>query len=484
MAHSKLYRNFIILQEDERGYSSSNDKALSGYAKVEAKGDKCKVSFYAQNLKQDGRYSMVLICCKKDFKQLIDLGPLEVNDVGKGDASKEYYVNNIAGLGISYEKISGAAICKMDPGDIKVIMHGFMNGEEATDNWRKYKIIKADSKKYEDKQRLDNTKKNDIQKDKIIEAKPIDREPTKAKTIETSTLEVKPLESKVVKAEEIKVEREIETERENITKNSVNTRIPNLDVDIDISAEDRHKKKCDNEEKSMDDYIKKIYDKLDTYECDINLDISDLKNDVVVYGFIKNKKDDKCKWKKFKIEKSCKREDFSTPQNAKRLDENIDLDKIDFEEYEKSIGNMNSSEEFELQGSTGKYFEDIASGFEPYTEKLEDINYCKWYKVSVDSIEDLCDTSNYNQYTLAYYPMINYYPYISKEKYFLIGYKCNSSGELQHIVYAIPGSKDKSEQPYGGKTGFVTWTRDNTRGNGYWLMFYDYKKCSIVVPIK
>ncbi|NME82320.1 hypothetical protein [Clostridium sp. SM-530-WT-3G] len=481
MAHSKLYRNFIILQEDERGYSSSNDKALSGYAKVEAKGDKCKVSFYAQNLKQDGRYSMVLICCKKDFKQLIDLGPLEVNDVGKGDTSKEYYVNNIAGMGISYDKISGAAICKINTGDITVIMHGFMNGEEATDNWRKYKIVKADSNKIEDKQRFNNAidtsvntvKKNDIKKEKII-----DVEPTKAEPIKAKSIEVKQLEPKVIKSEEI------ETEKENITKNRVNTRIPDIEVDTDTSTEDRHKKKCDDKEKSIDDHIKEIYDKLDTYECDISLNIKDLKNDIVVYGFIKNKKGEKCTWKKFKIEKSCKREELSIPQNSRRLEENINLDKIDFEKYEKSISNINSTDDFEIKGSTGKYFESIAKGFEPYREKLEDINYCKWYKINVNSMDDLCNKSNYNQYTLAYYPMINYYPYISKEKYFLIGYKCDSSGELQHIVYAIPGSKDRSDQPYGGKTGFVTWTRDNTRGNGYWLMFYDYKKCSIVVPIK
>ena len=148
MAHNKLYRNFIILQEDERGYSHSNDKALSGYAKVEAKGDKCKVSFYAQNLRQEDNYSMVLICCKRDLKQLIDLGPLAINGVGKGDTSKEYYVNNIAGLGISYEKISGAAICKVKDNETEFIMHGFMNGEDSTDNWRKFKIVKVDSKKY------------------------------------------------------------------------------------------------------------------------------------------------------------------------------------------------------------------------------------------------------------------------------------------------------------------------------------------------
>ena len=148
MAHNKLYRSFIILQEDERGYSHSNDKALSGYAKVEAKGDKCKVSFYAQNLRQEDNYSMVLICCKRDLKQLIDLGPLTINGVGKGDASKEYYVNNIAGLGISYEKISGAAICKVKDNETEFIMHGFMSGEDSADNWRKFKVVKVDSKKY------------------------------------------------------------------------------------------------------------------------------------------------------------------------------------------------------------------------------------------------------------------------------------------------------------------------------------------------
>ena len=54
-------------------------------------------------------------------------------------------------------------------------------------------------------------------------------------------------------------------------------------------------------------------------------------------------------------------------------------------------------------------------------------------------MEDLCDESNYNKYTLAYYPMLNYYPYISKDGYFLLGYKCNRDGEIKYIVYGIPG---------------------------------------------
>ena len=46
LAHSnKLYRNFIILQEDEKEHLKDGGKPLSGYAKIEAKSDKCKISF-------------------------------------------------------------------------------------------------------------------------------------------------------------------------------------------------------------------------------------------------------------------------------------------------------------------------------------------------------------------------------------------------------------------------------------------------------
>ena len=150
MAHNKLYRNFIILQEDEKTHAASGEKALSGYAKIEAKGDKCKISFYAQNLKKEEKYSILLICYKKDMKQIVDLGVLEISDIGKGEASKEYYVNNIAGLDFSYDKISGAAICKYVGGELTYLMYGFMNGENVGDSWKKCKVLKHIDKNKED----------------------------------------------------------------------------------------------------------------------------------------------------------------------------------------------------------------------------------------------------------------------------------------------------------------------------------------------
>ena len=538
MSHNKLYRNFIILQEDERGYSSENGKALSGYAKVEAKGDKCKISFYAQNLRKEDNYSMVLICCKRDFKELIDLGPLTINEVGKGDTSKEYYINNIAGLGVSYEKISGAGICKASGNDLNFIMHGFMNGEEPTENWRKFKLVRVESKKEDvvlepkklDEKIISANEKIISANEKIVNSKVDDiGKAERIENIKIGTVEV--LES--VEKTDTNIESVEEKIEENILSSDERNKCKKCDKEEDKKEkhkkeeckkeehkkdeckkeeckkeeckkeehkkDEEHKnecKKCEKGEAKKEEYKKESFEEIIDNLCDkieecnhiIDFDIQDMNCDYMVYGFIKKKYDNKCEWKKFELNRS-KSDMYCKTHINKRIEENtrldLDLDTPDFDKYERDIKeNVNTSKDFAMNGSVGEYFEKIARGFDVYEDKLNDINNCKWYRVNVDSIDDLCNESNYNKYTLAYYPMINYYPYISKNNHFLLGYKCDTEGELQYIVYGIPGSKDKEDQPYGGKTGFVTWTNSNNRSQGYWLMFYDFKNSSIVIPMK
>ena len=158
-----------------------------------------------------------------------------------------------------------------------------------------------------------------------------------------------------------------------------------------------------------------------------------------------------------------------------------------FEDYENLI---EANKEFDpiegkIRGSIGEYFESILDGFERDYNSINELKYTKWYKIPVHDLHEMCNMSNYNKYTLAYYPMLNYYPYIKKHGYFMIGYKCDSQGNLKHIIYAIPGKKDKDEQPYDGRTGFVTWVELNGKGkNGCWLMFYDFKNSTVVVPMQ
>ncbi|ACD53726.1 hypothetical protein ST12_00485 [Clostridium botulinum] len=476
VAHNKLYRNFIILQQDEKINLESTEKALSGYAKVEAKGDKCKISFYAQNLKQEEDYSVVLICCKKDMKQLIDLGSLKINDVGKGDTSKEYYINNIAGLGISYEKINGAAICKANSGEVIFMMYGFINGEEPKENWKKLKVSKEDNT-------LEKTSINDNES----------KSSTKTELTE----------------KKMKEKSDDNTKKENIKKENV-SKSDNLNIDMDLDCdedknrnknkkcedkcEDKCKDKCDD---TCDDKCEKKCEKKCKDKCDAGVE-KEKEKEEHKKDCKKEKKNEEEKTKKDKYEISetekCKKiidelndESYCTKTvNHKRIEENTRIDGADFEQYEKDIEKikMESSNSFNIKGKIGEYFEKIAQGFEEYNEGVDGVNNCKWYNVPVNKIDDLFNISDYNKYTLVYYPMLNYYPYISKTKHFLLGYKCNSDGELTHIVYAIPGSKDLSEQPYEGKTGYVTWTHDDTRGSGYWLMFYDFQNSTVVVPMK
>ena len=389
-SNNRLYRNFVILQEDERGYANSEDKTLSGYSKIEAKGDKCKISFYAQNLKKDNdKYYMGLICSKKDIKQIVNLGPLEVTDKGKGEVTKEFNVSNIAGLNLDFDKISGAAIVKMNNDSPIFVMCGFLNGQQPTDNWKGYTIVKT----------------RDVRS-------------TKSNIIKDSKKEIKKNDSKKRKVKEESLsENEAKEEEKPIIENPIRD-----EVEVKIEPEETKKEFAESEESEI-------------------------------------------------IEENEPKENLRGK----------------FEDYEDEI---EANKEFDpingkIRGSIGEYFESIVDGFERDTDSIDELKYTKWYKVTVNDLREMCNMNNYNKYTLAYYPMLNYYPYIKKYGFFMIGYKCDSKGNLKHIIYGVPGKKDKDEQPYDGRTGFVTWVSiKNNANNGCWLMFYDFKNSTVVVPMK
>ena len=408
-SNSRLYRNFVILQEDERGYANSDDKTLSGYSKIEAKGDKCKISFYAQNLKKDNEnYYMMIICCKKDMKQIINLGPIEVTDTGKAEATKEYNVSNVGGLDIQFDKISGTAIAKFKDGIPIFVMCGFLNGQQPSENWKNYTIVKAKEV------RLRSTEK--------VAEKEHKKEPRKPE-IKVEKSKDKPIEKTIVEAK----------------------------VDENIVIEDIKRAEEEKEEVSKEE-IKEV--------------VNEVVEEVVEVKAVQEVEN---------LEEARMR--YFQRENLRGK----------FEDYEEGI---EASKEFDpvnskIRGSIGEYFESIVEGFNRDYDSINDLKYTKWYKIPVNDLHEMCNMSNYNKYTLAYYPMLNYYPYIKKYGYFMLGYKCDSQGNLKHIIYAIPGKKDKDEQPYDGRTGFVTWVSLNGRDrDGCWLMFYDFKNSTVVVPMQ
>jgi len=153
------------------------------------------------------------------------------------------------------------------------------------------------------------------------------------------------------------------------------------------------------------------------------------------------------------------------------------------EEHEKMYDKDDSCKK-DTKNMMTKFFKGIVKEFEKM-DKYDDIKNCVWYKIPVEKMEEMYCMHDYKKYTVIYYPMICYYPYIAKHKHFMIGHKYDSNGNLKYIVYALPGKKSESDQPYGGKTGFVAWMpHKDDMEMGYWLMFYDFKNSTVVVPVR
>jgi hypothetical protein len=531
LAHNKLYRNFIILQEDERSHGISEEKPLSGYAKIEAKSDKCKISFYAQNLNKDDKYTIVLICYKKDLKQIVDLGSLEVTDVGKGEACKEYYINNIAGLDFSYEKVSGAAICKYKDGELSFLMYGFMNGENVKDGWKKCKVLKHADKD-------DKTFKVDIPKIESGFIKEKKKEVGAKEEYHGYSHKEKYCEKQNKGVEEIHKDEEkckYYPEKDHMDKYEEHHMKHEEKGHMDECEEHKDDHKDDHmchEEENKDDHKEHDMhhdeeehkdDHKEHHMCheeenkdshkehDMNHDEKvhkDKHEEHHMHHHEEDHKDDHEEHDMYHDEKDYMHSfdgkyGYKNKDNGNYKEDYNDYYGDDeygsiggnykermesgskFDQYESIIENSkNSGSKFELSGEMGKFFSEIMNGFEEYEDKSENIKYCKWYKINVKNLDDMCNISNYNRYTVAYYPMLNYYPYIRKYGYFMMGYKCDPKGNLKYIVYGVPGSKDENEQPYAGKTGFVTWMNMGNRDEGCWLMFYDFRNSTIVVPMK
>lgn len=588
---NKLYRNFIILQEDERGYSNSNDKTLSGYSKIEAKGDKCKISFYAQNLRSDiNDYHALAICSKKDNKKILDLGNIVVSDGGKAELTKEYSIDDIGGIGLSYDKISGVAVAKMKEDIPIIIMCGFINGEEPKDNWKNYKIEKDSCEKSKAEHKKKDSKKKKEKRtdgDKILEEKSsaVSKEETSASitnssedrkkvngpneanannltttipqtvptgmgtmamgTVPTGTIPTATIPMGTVQTGTVPIATMPNGTMPNGTM--TNGTMTNIQGEVSEFIDSIGGTAVDTNQDGVVDTVcipyETMVDMMGTTGTAMNgstmngavpfgtlnsMPNINMQNGqtTLPYGYIhrvENESDNPFNSNNYE-NPFASTENIDTPFYDRRKDpfddkfynenpflnnnrsdnfadvgikeDNDYISTINrtriastkkttskFDEYENQIEELSSN--FKIRGSVGEYFETIARGFELVKDYPREIKYCKWYEVPVGDLNDLCNMSNYNRYTVAYYPMLNYYPYIRKYKRFLLGYKCDKDGNLKYIVYGIPGRKNIEDQPYEGKTGFVTWVKDKQRdGMGYWLMFYDFRNSIVVVPME
>lgn len=435
MAQKKSYsRYFIILQEDEKGYSLASDKIASGYAKLETKNDKCKISYYVQNLKKEKTpYYMMLICNKKGIKNIIKIGEMNIDDYGRADTFYEYDINDIAGSGISMDKVSGAAIVRMLDNNIIPVMSGFSSTE--IPNWRSFELIEDKENETENYVEQDENKisEDEIDKNEVVE-----------KSAENN-------EKSIFDKYEESIERaKSDREKDEIEKDNEEDKQLLEEVENNQEKEDNQKSKqafAEEEEEPISE---------DGFESKIREDLKD-ENTV-----LKQEPQEDSLCVENSVENYC---------DGLKSSDNKCEDRCMKRGYTRN--------------SQGNFFNKLVHGFKEIKNLNKELKRCKWYKVPVNSIEDMYNMDDYNRYALVYYPMIGYYPYVKKHFHYLTGYKLDNNNRVKYLIYGIPGTNSKKDQPYGGKSGFVTWIpKDGKDKMGYWLMFYDFKTNTIVIPVK
>jgi len=380
-------RYFIILQEDERGYSLASDKLPSGYAKLEMKNEKCKISYYVQNLrKESAPYYMMLICNKKDVNKIIKLGELNIDDHGRAEVSYEYEVDDICNTGIAMDKIVGASICRLIEGNIVSVMCGFASTD--IPQWKRFEIVQEEPQ-------------NDVEEIREEDKSIFDKYEEKIENGKNS--------NDVDKIKDDDIERE--TPKDNDEK-----------IILEVEEKAERIEKTLNEARAEESIIQSV------------------------------------------VEETVYNEQQQEPRhkhNKKEMDES----------------NLDSMEDF---------FNNLVKDFEGVEDICFEIKRCKWHKVNVKCLEEISYDGNFNKYNLVYYPMVSYYSYIKKYGHYLLGYKRNLESKMKYLVYAIPGCNCKVDQPFEGRSGFVTWVpgKKGEEYFGYWLMFYDFKNSTIVIPVK
>ncbi|MEW8955535.1 hypothetical protein [Clostridium sp.] len=598
MSSKKSYsRYFIILQEDDKGHSISDDKQTSGYAKVETKNDKCKVSFYVQNIRRDkDNCYMVLICNKKDSKKLINLGKLNIDDNGRADVTYECGMDNVGNTGIGIDKVGGAAVVKFVEEKLYYIMTGFASSD-IPERFKEYSMIhcneeikkkeyKKKEKEYEedhkekkkkeehkkhkddcdedykehkkhkddcdedykehkkhkddcDEEHKEHKKHKDDCEEEHKEHKKHkddceeehkkhkkhkeccdDRDQKSDEQREASTEDIINDEEIINSEDRGNTEETTNTEENrSIEDNNKENLFDEYENQIDEIKEEingERKEKVSEQEKQkildkqkMMEKIKelekqkeldkqKMLDKIKELEKQKELDKQKALEKIKELEMQKGEEQKKALEKIKELEKQKEMEMQKESEMQKELKQKeMEMQKELEKQKEMEMQMKKEEEEMKMKmmkeshpkGSMGEFFKAVMEGFEELKGGCKEIKRCRWYKVPVKNLDTMCNSHNYNKYTIVYYPMMNYYPYIKKHDHYMMGLMCDDHGNMKYLVYAIPGRRDKADQPYGGKSGFVTWMpwkdhHGKESNMGYWMMFYDFKNSIIVVPMK
>jgi hypothetical protein len=111
VSEKRLYqRYFVILHQGDRGYGIPGGKEPTGYAKIEVRSNNGRMTALFQNLKQidnnKGFYKVYMVSKSDGSVTPVKVGPVEVDQWGKGNVEWEFNPADVGGSGLDIEKFN------------------------------------------------------------------------------------------------------------------------------------------------------------------------------------------------------------------------------------------------------------------------------------------------------------------------------------------------------------------------------------------
>lgn len=194
-------------------------------------------------------------------------------------------------------------------------------------------------------------------------------------------------------------------------------------------------------------------------------------------------------------------EDLEEEQEVETIKETQALEKEVEDKVEESIESESQDSKSEsiyeedmftsYSDHIAKYTLNILKFFDKVSPLKKELEGYTWWEIEYDK-------KNIHRGFLPYYNyLINmYYPYTCITKYSTCQNQIRKNGhyifgtieqdtKVRYYIYGVPGEFTKEEQPYGGKTGFVTWfeKKDQEDKQGYWIIYIDALTGNIVRPL-
>ena len=506
-------RKFIILNK-------KSDQNAKGHAKLEVRSGRGKISLNLEGLDtqldEDDIYKGYLISNEKSNFKSVDIGIVDLTKDGRGTLDWEFNSNSVGGTGIDIGNFN-IVLIKLETNHrnkLEVPLGGYIHTDDRTIQIvmnkleKELKKVKVKEVNIEEKEILESETTEDIEELQEIEEENIEEDIKLEEDLEQDSEEIEKLEEieDIHEIEEVEVETEaIEEEEEEKTEESIQEEdfedtliqeeieVINADTSGYVEDEEEYKSVRPMFKKGEHGFIQDLQEYLIDKEIISAEDLEEESEDAHVeedieYGLEDNDmeydiEDDS----EYYIEDNyIKGEedllyDIRSAQCASTFmnDQNYLYNKYtndSFANYSQQIANYTLN--------ILKFFKKVS----PFKQEFEGYT---WWEIEYDK-------RNIHRGFLPYYNyLVNmYYPYncitkyatsqsqIKKHEHYIFGV-VKENQKIRHYVYGIPGKFTEEDQPYGGKTGFVTWfeKEEDDDNLGYWIIYIDALTGSIVRPL-